>query len=101
MGKYQKKVPCVFVCLECTFSKSYQKLSNNMVNRIYKCLCGIEHFVIFQVNIFNDCDPCCVVVMLQINMQPRVNGEQAMMVITGGSQILHTKKGKDYERGDD
>ena len=39
--------------------------------------------------------------MLQINMQPRVNGEQAMMVITGGSQILHTKKGKDYERGDD
>ena len=40
-------------------------------------------------------------VMLQINMQPRVNGEQAMMVITGGSQILLTKKGKDYERGDD
>ena len=63
--------------------------------------CGIRHFVIFQIYIFNDRAPCCVAVMLLINMQPRVNGEQAMMVITGGSQILPTKKGKDYERGDD
>ena len=54
--------------------------------------CGIRHFVIFQINIFNDCDPCCVVVMLQINMQPRVNGEQAMMVITGGRKYYPQRK---------
>ena len=52
----------------------------------------IGHFVIFQINIFNECGPCCVAVMSQINMQPRVNGEQAMMVITRGPKYYSQRK---------
>ena len=49
-------------------------------------------FCHFPIYIFNDRAPCCVAVMLLINMQPRVNGEQAMMVITGGRKYYPQRK---------